>query len=89
MLAQDFNETRHVGAFEIVRQFDVHVEDCDRVLFVAAAVLDPDRMAQSLYPDLVDRQVAVIGFDLNISNREKGHQRRFGMIHGSKLRFDS
>jgi hypothetical protein len=46
-------------------------------------------MAQSLYPDLVDRQVAVIGVALNISNRVKGHQRRFGMIHGSKLRFDS
>jgi hypothetical protein len=56
---------------------------------MAAHSLDPDRMAQSLYPDLVDRQVAVIGFALNISNRVKGHQRWFGMIHGSKLRFDS
>jgi hypothetical protein len=54
-VVQDLDEARHVRALEVVRQVHVHVEVRDRVLLAARAVLDPDRVADVLDADLVDR----------------------------------
>jgi hypothetical protein len=51
---QDLHEAGHVGALEVVRQVDVHVEGGDGVLLAVAAVLDPHRVADVLDADLVD-----------------------------------
>ena len=47
---QDLDEARHVRAFEVVRQVDVHVEGGDGVLLAGGAVLDPHGWRMSLMP---------------------------------------
>jgi len=51
---EDFNEARHVGALEIVRQVHVHVEIGDGVLDTVALVRHADRVTDALDADLVD-----------------------------------
>ncbi len=58
---QDLDEARHVRALEVVRQVHVHVEGRDGVLLAGRAVLDPDRMADVLDADAVDRNAARVG----------------------------
>jgi hypothetical protein len=58
---EDFHEARHVRAFEVVRQADIHVEHGDRVLYAAGFVEHLDRVAYRLDADLVDGDAAGIG----------------------------
>ena len=55
---EDFNETRHVRALEVVRQADVHVEDGDGVLDAACLVEHPHRVPDRLDADAVDGDAA-------------------------------
>src|SRR5215469_9791746 len=63
---QDLDETRHVRAFEVVRQADVHVESRDGVLLAGRAILDPHRVTDVLDADTVDRQPPRIGVRLHV-----------------------
>ena len=52
---ENLDETRHVGALEIMRQPDIHVEVGDGMTHAAALVQYLERMAYVLDADLVDR----------------------------------
>ena len=76
MRIQDFDEPRHVRALEVVRQFDVHVERCDRMLNATVLVCDSHRVPDRLDTDLVYSQVPRIFRTLDIRNSYF-----FGRIH--------
>ncbi|MPN58712.1 hypothetical protein SDC9_206424 [bioreactor metagenome] len=61
-----------MGALEIVRQSHIHVERGDGVLDAAGFVADPDRVADGLDADLVDRNLAAVDAALYVGNRLSG-----------------
>jgi len=63
---EDFDEARHVCAFEIVRQEHVHVESGDGVLDAVVLVRDPDRVTDAFDADLVDGDLPCIGRALHV-----------------------
>jgi hypothetical protein len=73
---QHFDEARHVRALHVVRQAHGHRELGDRVLHVAVARRQRDRIAQSLDADLLDRQLAQVGQRLGVGENEA-----FGCVH--------
>ena len=68
MAVQYLHEAGHVGALEIVRQTDVHVEHGDGVLDADRFVLHLDRVANRLDANLVDRNMSRISGVLNVGN---------------------
>ena len=58
-------------ALEVVGQFHVHVEVRDRMLFAFGLVLDPHRVADVLYADLIDWQTAGIGTALHVRDGDR------------------
>ena len=58
---ENFDEARHVGALEVMRQVHVHVEVGDGVLDAAALVRDPNRVADAFDADLVDGDLPGVG----------------------------
>jgi len=60
------DEARHVGALEVVRQVDVHVEAGHGVLLAAAFAPDPHRMQNVLDANLVDGDAAAVGAGLDV-----------------------
>src|ERR1039458_277821 len=77
MLVEYLDKTRHVRAFEVVRQMHVHVESGDGVLHTDTLVFDLDRMADTFDADAIDRQVARISRTLHVGNKIW-----HGLIHG-------
>jgi hypothetical protein len=63
---EDFDEARHMGALEFMRQAHGHVEADDGVLFALAAVPDPHRVQKVLDADLVYGNPAGVGAALNV-----------------------
>ena len=63
---EDLHEAGHVRALEVVRQVHVHAEGGHRALVAAHALLDRYRVAYVADPDLVDRQMTLIGSALDI-----------------------
>ena len=57
-----------MGALEIVRQTNVHVEHGDGVLNAARFVLNLDRMANRLDTNFVDGDLAGVGGILNVGD---------------------
>ena len=58
---EDFNEARHVGTLEFLRQANCHAERCHSALRTAASFGYFYRMANRANPNLIDRNVARVG----------------------------
>ena len=65
---QDFDETGHVRALEIMGQIDVHVEGGDGVLFALGAISHPYRMPDIFDAYLVDSDLARIRGVLDVGD---------------------
>ena len=65
---ENLHEARHVRAFVVVRQADVHVEHGDGVLHAARAVEHLDRVADGLDADPIDGDMARIGQILHVDH---------------------
>ena len=57
---EDLHKTRHVRAFEVLRQMNVHVERRDGMLYATLAIGDLHGMANRLYTDTIDGDVTSI-----------------------------
>lgn len=66
MAIQYFDEARHMGALEVMRQIHVHIEAGDGILFTATLVLNPDRVQDVLDAYFVNGNAACVGPALNI-----------------------
>ena len=60
MLIQNFNEPRHVRAFEIMGQTNIHIKVRYCVLLAPGTVTDNDRMLYILYADLVNSDMTCV-----------------------------
>ena len=80
--AQDLDKPGHMRAFEIVRQFHIHAEVRNGMLFQTIAVLDPNGVAHILHADLVDCDVPGVWTTLNVSNLSAGGLGVVGVEHG-------
>ena len=58
---EDLDKARHVRAFEVVRQADVHVEYGDGVLNATRAVENPNRVPDGLDADPIDGDLPRVG----------------------------
>ena len=65
---ENFHKARHVCAFEIVRQIDVHVEVGDGVLLADRAVTYTHRVTDILDTNFINRYPPGIGAVLYVSN---------------------
>jgi hypothetical protein len=63
---QDFDEARHVRAFEIMRQIHVHVEIRNGVLLTTRPIFHLDGVIDVFDTHLVDGDLARIGVSLDI-----------------------
>ena len=68
MLIQDFNETRHVRTFEIMRQTYIHIKVRYCMLLAPGTVTDNDRMLYILNADLVYGDMTCVPNILGIWN---------------------
>ena len=69
---EDFDETRHVGALEVMGQIHVHAKRGDGVLGAAGLVQHPNRMPDGLDAHLVDGDLARVRIVLHIGDGGDG-----------------
>ena len=81
MTTEDFDKPGHMRAFEIVRQFHIHVEVRHSMLIQTIAVLDSNRVAQIFYANLVDSDVPAVWTALNVRNLSPGGMGVVGVEH--------
>jgi hypothetical protein len=82
---QDFDETGHVRAFEVVRQVHVHVEVRHRVLVATRAIFHPNRVINVFDADLVDRDAAIVRSALDVFNGRRRGRGGNGGVHDGIL----
>jgi hypothetical protein len=63
---QNLDESRHVRAFEIVRQVHVHVEGGNGMLLAIGAIAQLDGVPNILDADFVDRDTPMVSARLNV-----------------------
>ena len=68
MMVEYLDKTRHVRAFEVVRQVHIHIKSSNGMLHPRVFVFNLHWMANTLDADFVDRQLARISHILNIWN---------------------
>ena len=68
-LVQEFNETAHVRALELMGQINVHVYGGHRMLDPVALVHHGNRIADIFHPHLVDADVPVVSLILDIDHK--------------------
>ena len=66
MLIQYLNETRHVSAFEVMGQFNIHIKVRNSMLLTFTSVFNPHRMANVFNPYLINSDLPVIVAALDI-----------------------
>src|SRR6185312_3860243 len=90
MLIQHLDKTRHMHAFEVMRQVYIHVEHGHCMLNNASLVHYPYRMADCPDPRFVDGNASRIGYTLHICNERFVHcvplQGRASHIEGMRCK---
>ena len=66
---EHFKEPAHVGTLEVLRQIHKHTDGGDGILMCAGLVANSDWEAQVANADLVDAQLAMVAFLLDIYQR--------------------
>ena len=71
LLMQDFDETRHVGALEVMRQVHIHVEISNGVLVMTGSVSNTHWMDNIFYAHFIDRELTMVFPTLHVLDRSR------------------